>query len=286
MSKIYSFLQKRKMQENNHGFKMVFVAYLLSAFLLALGSDTFYNIDSKAADINTDIEEGTQEPLYVAALSNATTDDAAADDETTNDMMEPDQSYDLDEEEEDSSTSGDTVWLFGTEMNGETFDNLMQQTGIMPKIKKTPKKKVRTSSPEPTYSTAYGNISESDVNMLERIVQAEAGGEDTVGKILVANVVINRVKSGTFPKTIEGVILQHSGNKYQFSPAKSGKLWRVKISSSTKAAVEKALDGVDYSKGALYFISKSRLSSSKASWFDTRLDWLFKHGGHDFYKRR
>ena len=54
--------------------------------------------------------------------------------------------------------------------------------------------------------------------MLLRIVQAEAGICDDKGKILVANVIINRVKSSRFPGNVRDVVYQRS----QFSPVSNG----------------------------------------------------------------
>ena len=65
MSAIYSFLQKRKLHENQHGFVMVVIAYVLSALMLILGSDVFYNIDSEAAGMDIKIEEETQNVINI-----------------------------------------------------------------------------------------------------------------------------------------------------------------------------------------------------------------------------
>ncbi len=76
----------------------------------------------------------------------------------------------------------------------------------------------------------------SDLAMLAAIVECEAGGESYEGQWAVASVVVNRVKSGSFPNTISGVIYQ-SG---QFSPVASGRFAVVLAqgagSSCTKAA--------------------------------------------------
>ena len=61
-------------------------------------------------------------------------------------------------------------------------------------------------------------VSEADYMALLKIVEAEASGEDLTGRLLVANVVLNRVKSSKFPDTIEGVVYQRAGGKAQFSP--------------------------------------------------------------------
>lgn len=127
-------------------------------------------------------------------------------------------------------------------------------------------------------------VSAEEVTMLERIVAAEAEGEDMVGKILIANVVFNRIADEEFPDSVEEVIFQKSHGDYQFSPVDNGRYWDVEISDETEEAVMRALDGEDYSKGALYFIARKRTSSESARWFDDNLDWLFRHGGHEFYK--
>ena len=49
-------------------------------------------------------------------------------------------------------------------------------------------------------------LSEHDYQILCRIVEAEAGGEDINGRILVANVILNRMESPIFPGTVEGVV--------------------------------------------------------------------------------
>lgn len=123
-----------------------------------------------------------------------------------------------------------------------------------------------------------------DCQILERIVEAEAGGENFKGKVLVANVVLNRVKSKSFPSTIEGVVFAHSGSRYQFSPISDGRYYTVSVSDSTKRAVRSALNGNDPSMGALYFMERASADSSNVSWFDRALTRLFRYGCHEFYK--
>ncbi len=48
--------------------------------------------------------------------------------------------------------------------------------------------------------TIPNSISESDKELLARLVQAEAKGEPYAGKVAVATVVLNRVDSDSFPK--------------------------------------------------------------------------------------
>jgi N-acetylmuramoyl-L-alanine amidase len=125
-------------------------------------------------------------------------------------------------------------------------------------------------------STKLNSLNSKDRESILRIVEAEATGEDFKGKVLVANVVLNRVKHSKFPNTIYEVIFQ----KNQFSPITDGRYYSVTITNSTKLAVEQALNGLDDSQGALFFAS---LKCNRI-WFDTNLQKMFTHGGHVFYK--
>ena len=118
--------------------------------------------------------------------------------------------------------------------------------------------------------------------MLEQIVEAEATGEDMIGKILVANVIFNRTKDDEFPDTIKEVIFQKVGGDYQFSPIADKRYWSVKVTKETKEAVQRAVDGEDHSEGALFFMARRLARKSSAKWFDNNLTWLFKHGAHEF----
>ena len=129
-------------------------------------------------------------------------------------------------------------------------------------------------------------LSTDELEVLQRIVEAEATGEDIYGKILVANVVINRVNDKQFPDTISEVVFQKNGGTYQFSPTRDGRYWSVSISKSTKEAVSRALSGEDYSQGALYFFARKLTSQNKAQWFDESLHRLFRYGCHEFYKEQ
>ncbi len=110
-----------------------------------------------------------------------------------------------------------------------------------------------TDSAAVTTSSEAVSASSSDTQLLAAIIQCEAGGEPYSGQLAVGAVVMNRVKSGSFPNSISGVIYQ-SG---QFTPASSGKLARVlssgNISSSCYQAAAEALSGADNTGGAKYF---------------------------------
>uniref|UniRef100_UPI00326092DE cell wall hydrolase n=1 Tax=Clostridium sp. NkU-1 TaxID=1095009 RepID=UPI00326092DE len=80
------------------------------------------------------------------------------------------------------------------------------------------------------------SVSTDDYQVLLRIVQAEAGVCDDKGKILVANVILNRVKNGEFPDTVKGVVYEPS----QFSPVSNGSINSVKVTDDTKQCVDRA----------------------------------------------
>lgn len=123
-------------------------------------------------------------------------------------------------------------------------------------------------------------ISESDRMILEKIVQAEAGDQDHQGKLLVANVILNRVRSEKFPSTIREVVFAPR----QFSPVSDGSYSRAEASGDTRKAVDEALHGVDGSQGALYFMDRRYADGGNVSWFDRSLTRLFQHQGHEFFK--
>lgn len=127
-------------------------------------------------------------------------------------------------------------------------------------------------------------LSPKDKEVLLRIVEAEATGQDVTGKLLVANVILNRVNSEEFPDTVEEVVFQKTGSKYQFSPIRDGRYYKVNISETTEEAVERALYGEDESNGALYFMARRYANARNVRWFDRNLTWLLEYGTHEFYK--
>ena len=112
-------------------------------------------------------------------------------------------------------------------------------------------------------STAKGTIvyTAADLDLLARLITAEAGGEPYNAKVAVGAVVINRVRDARFPNTISGVIYEKDNNYYQFTPVENG--WINKpASQDAKNAAYDALHGSDPTKGAVYYFD----DSSKNAW--------------------
>lgn len=126
-------------------------------------------------------------------------------------------------------------------------------------------------------------MTDNDYENLLRIVEAEAGSEDLKGRIMVANVIMNRVKHEEFPDNITDVIYEYKNGVPQFSPVYDGRIDEVTVSDLTREAVKQTLEGVDYSEGALFFIQKNAAEKQNVSWFEKELKRLFKHGVHEFY---
>lgn len=123
------------------------------------------------------------------------------------------------------------------------------------------------------------NLEDQEYQVLLKIVEAEAGCEDTEGRMLVANVVMNRVRNGNFPNTVTEVVYQRQDGTAQFSPVSDGRIDTVNVSQGTIDAVARVMNGEDISQGALFF----RSVRSRSGWFDQKLSRVLEHGNHIFY---
>lgn len=135
---------------------------------------------------------------------------------------------------------------------------------------------------EETLEALTGNsfsLEDQEYQVLLKIVEAEAGCEDTEGRMLVANVVMNRVRNGYFPNTVTEVVYQRQDGTAQFSPVSDGRIDTVNVSQGTIDAVARVMNGEDISQGALFF----RSVRSRSGWFDQKLSRVLEHGNHIFY---
>jgi N-acetylmuramoyl-L-alanine amidase len=98
--------------------------------------------------------------------------------------------------------------------------------------------------------------SESDLDLLARLINAEAQGEPYKAKVAVGAVVVNRVKSSSWPNTIKDVIYQRINGYYQFSPVLNGWINNAGTAESRQAALD-ALKGVDPTNGAQFYFDDS-----------------------------
>ncbi len=102
-----------------------------------------------------------------------------------------------------------------------------------------------------------GSSSSTDLNLLARVVYGEARGEPYTGQVAVAAVVLNRVRSSSFPNTIAGVIYQSGA----FDCVPDGQINLTPNQSAYNAARD-ALNGWDPSYGCLFYYNP-RTATSK-----------------------
>lgn len=121
-------------------------------------------------------------------------------------------------------------------------------------------------------------VSEEELLLLQKIVMAEAEGEPYQGKVAVANVVLNRLRSANFPDTIYKVIYQKS----QFSPVANGRLNRVKPNEDCIKAVNAALSGVKEVPDDTYFFLSLKLAQDLTVHHSQ--EYVKTIGNHTFYK--
>lgn len=123
--------------------------------------------------------------------------------------------------------------------------------------------------------TGQSTSSSNNVDLLARIINGEARGETYTGQVAVGAVVLNRVRSSSFPNTIAGVIYQPGA----FTAVSDGQINKPVVQSCYNAARD-ALNGWDPSGGALYYFNPNTATS----------DWIWSRpvvariGNHVFCK--
>ena len=105
-------------------------------------------------------------------------------------------------------------------------------------------------------------VSDSDFQLLARIISAEARGEPYIGQVAVGAVVLNRVEHPSFPDTIAGVIYE----KGAFTAVTDGQ-FQQPVAESAYAAAREALNGSDPSGGAIFYFNPDKTNDQ---WIRTR----------------
>ena len=124
-------------------------------------------------------------------------------------------------------------------------------------------------------SGATSSYSSSDVNLLAHLIYGEARGETYVGQVAVGAVVMNRIKSSSFPNTMAGVIYQ----SYAFTAVADGQI-NLTPDANAKKAAQDAMNGWDPTYGAIYYYNPKTATSQ----------WIFSRqttitiGNHVFAK--
>ncbi|HHY91686.1 MAG TPA: spore cortex-lytic enzyme, partial [Clostridiales bacterium] len=120
-------------------------------------------------------------------------------------------------------------------------------------------------------SSSRGSFREDEAVLLAKAITGEARGEPYIGQVAVGAVILNRVKSPSFPNTIAGVIYQPGA----FTAVSDGQINLPPDPSCLKAAHD-ALNGWDPTGGCLYYWNPAT-ATSKWIWSRKVVRKIGKH---------
>lgn len=120
-------------------------------------------------------------------------------------------------------------------------------------------------------NNSSSSTNSNDLNLLSRLVYGEARGEPYTGQVAVAAVVLNRVKSSSFPNTIAGIIYQSGA----FDVVADGQI-NLTPNETAKKAAQDALNGWDPTNGAIYYFNPST-ATNKWIWSRPMTVTIGKH---------
>ena len=116
-------------------------------------------------------------------------------------------------------------------------------------VTQVPQRQAPSEMPVQAYRPVRGVSRADEIDLLARLVAAEAANEPYAGQVAVAAVVLNRVQHPSFPNTLAGVIYQ----PLAFESVASGWIWRAPMVATARRAAIDALNGWDPTYGSIYF---------------------------------
>lgn len=120
-------------------------------------------------------------------------------------------------------------------------------------------------------SSGGGSVNNNDLNLLAHLIYAESRGEPYKGQVAVGAVVLNRVKSSSFPNSVAGVIYQ----KGAFSVVDDGQI-NLSPNSTAINAARDAMNGWDPTSGCIYYFNPAT-ATSKWIWSRPHVITIGKH---------
>ena len=120
-------------------------------------------------------------------------------------------------------------------------------------------------------SSSSTSSNSSNVTLLAKVIYGESRGEPYTGQVAVGAVVMNRVKSSSFPKTIAGVVYQ----KGAFDAVSDGQI-NMNPESTAKKAAQDAINGWDPSYGSIYYFNPAT-ATNKWIWSRPHTVTIGKH---------
>ena len=130
---------------------------------------------------------------------------------------------------------------------------------------------IYNSSNNSSSSNSSSSTNSSALNLLSRLVYGEARGEPYTGQVAVAAVVLNRVRSSSFPNTVSGVIYQSGA----FDVVSDGQI-NLTPNETAKKAAQDALNGWDPTNGAIYYFNPAT-ATNKWIWSRPMTVTIGKH---------
>lgn len=130
-----------------------------------------------------------------------------------------------------------------------------------------------------SYRGSVGRYSARDIELIAKLVYAEARGEPYSGQVAVAATVLNRLGDPNYPKSIPEIIFQVVDGYYQYSPVLDGQI-NLTPDETAKRAVMDALNGTDPTGGATTFFNPSKTNDQ---WVRSR-PYITTIGSHVFSK--
>lgn len=171
-----------------------------------------------------------------------------------------------------------TTGYFGTKTK-QSVINFQKAAGLTPDGIVGPKTHAALFTNTANRS-AISQKERDDIYWLAKIINAESQGEPYTGQVAVGSVIMNRVKSASFPNTVYGVIFEYYQGIPQFSPVADGTIYNTPNQSSMNAAAE-AYAGNKPVGNALYFFNPAKAAGS---WIVQTRKYITTIGHHAFYQ--
>lgn len=105
-------------------------------------------------------------------------------------------------------------------------------------------------------SSGGSSLSSSDVQLIARVISAEARGESYTGQVAVGAVILNRVAHPSFPDSVSGVVYQSGAFSCVYDSN-----WYASVTDTAKRAAQDAINGWDPTGGAIYYYNPAKTSS-------------------------
>lgn len=101
-----------------------------------------------------------------------------------------------------------------------------------------------------------GKYTAAEINLLAKVISAEARGESYEGQVAVGAVILNRVAHPSFPDTISGVVYQNGAFSCVYDSN-----WYQPVAESARRAAQDAVNGWDPSGGAIYYYNPAKTTN-------------------------